>query len=105
MTTNDTKKLLVTLQILWPEVTIDDPLIALYHRMLADLPWLAVNGAAEWHMAEEKWFPKPGELRDKAITLLDGIVRFDSYPGLGQTGLQRKVRLALDNFGHAQLEA
>lgn len=72
--------------------------------MLGDLPLVSVMGAAKWHIAEEKWFPKPSELRNKAITLLDGIVPFYSYPGLGNTGLQRQVRLAVNAYGSAQLE-
>lgn len=105
MTRSETKKILVSLQVVWPEMAIDDALITAYHTTLSDLPYLAVSGAAQWHMAEEKWLPKPGELRDKATTLLDGIVRYDSYPGLGRTGLQRQVRLTLDGYGQAQLEA
>ena len=48
-----------------------------------------------WWIAEERWFPRPGELRQRAEALLPGsILRHDSYPV--RVGLDRAVRLAIE---------
>lgn len=99
MTPNETAQLFAKLKATWPEQTMTLPRCEVYHEALADLPWIAVDEALKWHIAEEKWFPKPAELRSKAITLLDGVVRYDSYAGLGGGGAQKRVRLAIDYYG------
>lgn len=69
-----------------------EELVAAWSAVLGDLPAPAVEGAALWHLAESKWFPTPAELRERAIRLLDGIVPYESYAGLGGAGLQQRVR-------------
>jgi hypothetical protein len=89
----ETEKVLGMLKVIWPEHQVNDGVTTLYYELLSDLPLVSVMGAAKWHMAEDRWFPKPSDLRDRAERLMFGILRHDSYPCV--TGLDRQVRLAL----------
>ncbi len=69
--------------VIWPNHPIPSmsALKVLWQETLADLPYPAVQAAVAWWIAdEEDWFPKPGNIRERAEHLLPGgIVRHDSY--------------------------
>lgn len=93
MTREETALALSALKREWRETEVDAERIELWHRALVDLPYPAVEAAVLWWVAEEKWCPRPGELRERAERLIDGIIRHDSYPA--RVGLQAAVHVAL----------
>lgn len=94
MTFEEMALLMAELKVGWPEQEIDDPRIGFYLAALADLPFPLVYAAVRWWCAEERWFPKPGELRDRAQLLLTGYPRQDSFAG--RVGLKQAVFRALE---------
>lgn len=56
----------------WPDYECTDKTIRLYHLVLEDLPDRAVKAAAvKWVAEDTPWFPKAGQLRSKALDILE----------------------------------
>lgn len=71
MTELDVRKLFAVLLVVWPEREITDQTVAVYHRTLRSLPYRLVDAAVAVWIEDEKWFPRPAELRDLAFGISD----------------------------------
>lgn len=81
---------------LWPNHVIPSmpDLKQDWHLALADIPYPAAQGALLWWTAEgAPFFPVPTQLRERAITLIEGYPHSESYAY--RTGLDIAVRRAL----------
>lgn len=45
-----------------------DGAVLVYHKVLEDIPFEVLEAAALEHIANSQWFPKPSELRQKAMS-------------------------------------
>ena len=68
----EVNKVMAFLGALWPREDVTKPTIKAYFRILQDVPGDAVTAAAEALGAEQTFFPKAAEIRQRAFELIQG---------------------------------